>query len=160
MSNTAGKEFADIFGRELGRLNELIESYPNESSLWEVTGDAKNPPGTLALHLAGNVEHYIGAVLGDTGYIRDRKAEFRDRGVPKEDILLKIASAKHAAVRTLEALDDETLGRMYPSATGAVRGIGEATTRHFLVHLTCHLGWHLGQIDYHAKLLAEKDPLR
>ena len=155
MRDTAGKEFADIFGRELGRLSELIESYPDEGSLWRVTGDAKNPPGTLALHLAGNVEHYIGAILGGTGYIRDRKAEFRDRQVPKEDILLRIASAKRAAVSTLEALDDEAMGKMYPSATGAVRGIGEATTRHFLVHLTWHLGWHLGQIDYHAKLLSE-----
>ena len=74
MSETQGKEFADIFGREFDRLADLIESYPDDGSLWTVTGDAKNPPGTLALHLAGNVEHYFGAVLGGTGYVRDRPA--------------------------------------------------------------------------------------
>ena len=88
MSKTAGKEFAEIVGRELDRLSELIASYRDPDSLWNVTGDAQNPPGTLALHLAGNLEHYVGAVLGDTGYLRDRVAEFADRDVPKEEILM------------------------------------------------------------------------
>jgi len=157
MSKTAGKEFAEIVGRELDRLSELIASYRDPDSLWNVTGDAQNPPGTLALHLAGNLEHYVGAVLGDTGYLRDRVAEFADRDVPKEEILRRIASAKKAAVGTLEKLDDETLSQMYPASTGAgeIGGIGEGTTRQFLVHLMWHLGWHLGQIYYHQRLLAE-----
>jgi hypothetical protein len=158
MSETAGKEFALIVGRELDRLSELVASYRDPASLWRVTGAAQNPPGTLALHLAGNLEHYVGAVLGGTGYVRDRDAEFADREVPKEEILRRIASAKRAATSTLERLDDETLGQMYPASTGAgeMGGIGEGTTRHFLVHLTWHLGWHLGQIYYHRQLLAEQ----
>ena len=161
MSETAGSEFADIVGRELDRLGVLIESYRDPGSLWKVTGEAKNPPGTLALHLAGNLEHYVGAILGGTGYVRDREAEFGDREVPKEEILRRIAAAKRAAVSTLEKLDDETLSQTYPAATGAgeTGGIGEVTTRHFLVHLTWHLGWHLGQIHYHARLLSERDEI-
>jgi hypothetical protein len=157
MSKTAGKEFAEIVGRELDRLSELIASYGDSDSLWDVTGDAQNPPGTLALHLVGNLEHYVGAVLGDTGYLRDRDAEFADRGVPREEILRRIASAKRAATSTLARLDDEALGQMYPASTGGgeIGGIGEGTTRHFLVHLMWHLGWHLGQIYYHRRLLSE-----
>ena len=158
MSETAGKEFADVVGRELGRLEELIESYQDSNDLWRVDGEAKNPPGTLALHLAGALEHYVGAVLGGTGYIRDREAEFGDRKVPKEEILRRIASAKRSAVSTLEKLDDDTLRQTYPASTGAgeTGGIGEVTTRHLLVHLTWHLGWHLGQIHYHKRLLSEQ----
>ncbi len=158
MSHAAGREFALIVGRELDRLSALIASYDDPAGLWQVTGDAQNPPGTLALHLAGNLEHYIGAVLGGTGYIRDREAEFADRDVPKEEILRRIASAKQAATSTLEKLDDETLKQMYPASTGGgeIGGIGEGTTRHFLVHLAWHLGWHLGQISYHRLLLSER----
>ena len=157
MSKTAGKEFAEIVGRELDRLSELIASYRDPDSLWNVTGDAQNPPGTLALHLAGNLEHYVGAVLGGTGYLRDRDAEFANRDVPKEEILRRIASAKKVAISTLEELNDEALEQTYPASTGAgeIGGIGEGTTRHFLVHRMWHLGWHLGQIYYHRRLLSE-----
>ena len=159
MSETCGKEFADIWARELGRLATLIESFHDDGGLWIVTGKAKNPPGTLALHLAGNVEHYIGAILGGTGYVRNREAEFADRAVAKEEILRRVESAKEVAVRTLEALDDDALAKIYPAPTGANLGIREgATTRHFLIHLTWHLGWHLGQIHYHKELLSDPSP--
>jgi uncharacterized damage-inducible protein DinB len=149
MNEMRGGEFADIWGRGLGRLTSLIESFPDDGRLWSVTGNAKNPPGTLALHLAGNVEHYIGAILGGTGYVRDREAEFGDREVAKGEILRRVESAKAVAIRTLGTLDDDALGKVYPAPTGADLGIVEgATTRHFLIHLTWHLGWHLGQIHY------------
>ena len=104
MSETAGKEFALIVGRELDRLSELVASYRDPASLWRVTGAAQNPPGTLALHLAGNLEHYVGAVLGGTGYVRDRDAEFRAAGTIA-DLEAHVAAGRQRFVDALAGAD-------------------------------------------------------
>ncbi len=80
--------YLQFFLRDLNKLKEEISLYKNENDLWAVKGDVKNSGGTLALHLIGNLKHFIGAQLGNTGYIRNRDKEFSDKNIPKEKILL------------------------------------------------------------------------
>ena len=146
MTTRGGTDFASLMGRELDRLTREIEAYEDEAELWIARGYQKNPPGTLALHLCGNLLHYVGEGLGNTGYVRDRAVEFSDR-VSRAEILERIGECKNVVTSVLTAVDDAALDAVYPGEP-PTRMTG-VRTRPFLLHLTWHLGWHLGQIHYH-----------
>jgi len=154
MSGSLGGDLAEVFGRELDRVRDEIEAYGDEDALWRVQGAQKNAPGTLVLHLVGNLLHYIGAEIGGTGYVRDREAEFADRDVPRAELLARVAECRAVIVPVLESTDDEVMDGAYPG--GLPGRMAGATTRAFLVHLTWHIGWHLGHIYYH-RLALEPD---
>ncbi|HEX2719050.1 MAG TPA: hypothetical protein VHM67_15380, partial [Gemmatimonadaceae bacterium] len=82
-----------ILTRELLALRRGIEAYPDDASVWRPMPGIANVGGTLALHIAGNLQHFIGAVLGGTGYVRDRDAEFARRDVSRDEILREIDAA-------------------------------------------------------------------
>ena len=150
MSAGRGTGLARVFGRELEHLAEEVRAYPDEASLWVVREGTKNSGGTLALHMVGNLQHFIGAELGGSGYIRDREAEFGERNVPREQLLARIESCRRAVTDVLGEIDDETLEAPYPGdLPGPMAG---ASTEGFLLHLLWHLGWHLGQLDYHRRI--------
>lgn len=153
---TLGPAYAHILRRELDRLARLVEAYPDEADLWRTVGSAPNSAGTLALHVAGNLEHFVGAVLGDTGYIRDRDGEFGDRDVPRAEILDRIRRCRDTVGAVLEGLDDRVLLDAYPNPLPGSLSDG-ASAAEMLVHLTWHLGWHLGQVDYHRRMLVGGD---
>lgn len=153
---TLGPAFARILSRELDRLVRLLESYPDEESLWRVEGSVRNSPGTLALHMVGNLEHFVGAVLGDTGYLRDREAEFGERDLSRKEIIGRIRGCQKTVRTTLDGLSDRTLLTTYPATLPASLG-EDVSAAEFLAHLTWHLGWHLGQVDYHRRLLVGGD---
>jgi hypothetical protein len=134
--------------REMVTLRKEIDAYPSDESLWKVAPGISNSGGTLALHLAGNLQHFIGAVLGGSGYIRNREAEFSVRGLSRAEVLNLIDQATASLTHTFRSLTDEVLGRQYPERVGKVR----LTTGDFLVHLEGHLAYHLGQIDYHRRM--------
>ena len=145
--STMGRELSLVVGRELDRLADEVRSLPSDEALWSTCGAQVNSPGTLALHLVGNLSHYIGAHLGQNGYVRDRPAEFADRSVTREDILTRIAVCRGTVVPVLEGLTEEELERPYPGDTPeAMEGI---SSRGYLIHTIWHLGWHLGQLYYH-----------
>ena len=147
MSST-GKDIARVIARELDRVAEEISAYRDERNLWVTQGAQRNAPGTLALHLAGNLLHYIGAGLGDTGYVRDRPAEFNDRDVPRDELVRRLHEARDVAVKVLSGLGEEAFaGGSF--AVELPEPYRDMTVRAFLVHLTWHLGWHQGQIYYH-----------
>ena len=133
--------------RDLASLRAEIESYPDEQSIWALSSGISNSAGTLALHLCGNLQHYVGAQLGATGYVRDRAAEFSRRDVPRAELLEQIAAAA-TAVETTMPVDAATLERTFPEEIGG----HVVATRDFLVHLTTHLAYHLGQVDYHRRI--------
>jgi hypothetical protein len=135
--------------RELRALRREIEAYPDDETPWRVPPGIANPGGTLALHCAGNLQHYVGAVLGGTGYVRDRPAEFSRRDVPRSAILAELDRAREAVERTLADLPAEVLGRPYPEA---VAGHIFPCDR-FLAQIASHLAYHLGQVDYHRRLV-------
>ena len=134
--------------REMLTLRKEIDAYPSDESLWKVVPGISNSGGTLALHLAGNLQHFIGAVLGGSGYIRNRDAEFSVRGLSRAEVMNLIDQATASLTHTFRSLTDEVLGRQYPERVGKVR----LTTGDFLVHLEGHLAYHLGQIDYHRRM--------
>ena len=134
--------------REMLTLRKEIDAYPSDESLWKVVPGISNSGGTLALHLAGNLQHFIGAVLGGSGYIRNRDAEFSVRGLSRAEVMNLIDQATASLTHTFRSLTDEVLGRQYPERVGKVR----LTTGEFRVHLEGHLSDHLGQIDYHRRM--------
>jgi len=154
-----GPAYARILIRELDRLIRLVEAYPDEADLWRTEGSITNSAGTLALHLAGNLEHFVGAVLGETGYRRDREGEFGDRDVPREEIVRRIRACRESVHDTLREKTDAELLAAYPEALPASLGGEGVPATTFLTHLTWHLGWHLGQIDYHRRMLVGGEAL-
>ena len=135
--------------RELAAVRRSVEAYPDDASLWRVPGGAPNAGGTLVLHLAGNLQHYVGAVLGRSGYVRDREAEFSRRDVTRDALLAEIDATGEILERTMDALDDAALAAPYPERMGG----RELRTCDFLVHLAAHLAYHLGQLDYHRRIV-------
>ncbi len=138
-----------LFERDLEKLKTEITSYKDEKKMWEVTGDLSNSAGNLCLHICGNLQHFIGSVLGISGYKRDRDSEFSRKNIPVDEIIRKIDHTIFTVKKTLNELDVNKLDEIYP-----INVFGkEMTTGFFLAHLTTHLSYHLGQINYHRRLL-------
>jgi uncharacterized damage-inducible protein DinB len=143
---------AAILDRDLQALAREVTAYPDERALWETPPGVQNSAGTLALHLAGNIRHYFGAKLGGTGYVRDRAAEFASRDVPRATILAQIEEAR-AAVRAAAArTNDDRQEEDFPEVIAGVR----LATGEYLIHLVSHFGYHLGQLDYHRRIVTRQ----
>ena len=140
----------EIFERDLTKLGEEINLYPDETRLWIVEKDISNSAGNLCLHLIGNLNHFIGSVLGNTGYVRERDKEFSTKSTPRHELLNHIEQTKKMVNDTLNNLTDEDLQKDFPID----KWKRKATTGFLLMHLSSHLSYHLGQINYHRRLLA------
>jgi uncharacterized damage-inducible protein DinB len=139
----------ELFKRDLNILSVEINSYSDESNLWITNSDIKNSPGNLCLHICGNLQHFIGAVLSNTGYVRNRDEEFSKKRVPKDELSNSIDNTKEVILNVLESLSEEQLANDYPIDVFKKK----MTTTYFLIHLLSHLNYHLGQINYHRRLL-------
>ncbi len=140
---------AAILDRDLRALAREVEAYPDEAALWQLPEGIPNSAGTLVLHLTGNIQHYLGARLGNTGYKRDRPAEFSARGVPREALLRQIEAARGAVRSTVQKLTAEALELDFPEVVGGMRVV----TGEYLIHLVSHFDYHLGQVSYHRRLV-------
>jgi hypothetical protein len=147
--------FRKIFARDLAKLRQEIELYSNEQNIWKVDGNITNTAGNLCLHLVGNLNTYIGKELGGTGYVRDRPLEFSDKNVPRKELLDRIDKTINMVDQSLSILTEESLQKEYPIP---VYEPGDSTG-YVLTSLAVHLGYHLGQINYHRRLL-DKLPLK
>lgn len=136
--------------RELRAVKRELEAYPDDASVWREIPGLPNTGGTLALHMAGNLQHFFGAILGKDGYKRDRDAEFARRGVPRTELYAELDRAIAAVERTLGALGADAFEKPYPEPI-ANRRVG---THDFAIHLASHLAYHLGQMDYHRRAVA------
>lgn len=135
--------FSEIILRDLEKFKEEIRLFP-DAKLWSVQGDVKNSAGTLALHLAGNLKHFIGAILGNSGFVRQREKEFSDTNISKEQLIQGLNEAGTVVSQTLTALPEEKLSAIFP-----VEFAGrQITVFQMLLHLTTHLNYHLGQVNY------------
>ena len=108
-----------------------------------------NSAGNLCLHVVGNLNTYIGAELGKTGYVRQRELEFSLKDIPKAELLSKIDETIRVVEKALNDLTDEQLSEEYPVLVFAEK----TSTQYLLIHLATHLTYHLGQINYHRRLL-------
>ncbi len=150
MKNLFVDSLQNVLLRDLSKLESELLLYPDEASLWKVDKAIKNPAGNLCLHLCGNLQHYFGAVLGKSDYVRNRDNEFAAKNVSRENLIKEIASAKKAVSDTLPTLTEQQLQANYPEDV-----LGKPTTTlFFLVHLSAHLNYHLGQVNYHRRLVA------
>jgi uncharacterized damage-inducible protein DinB len=141
--------FAGVIVRDLKAVRRELEAYADERDLWRLPPGIANSAGTLALHLAGNLQHFIGGVLGKTGYRRDRAAEFSRRDVPRAEIVAQIEAAVIAVEQGLAQVSEAALAAEFPERIAG----RTVTTGEWLVHLAAHLGYHLGQVDYHRRLV-------
>ena len=140
---------AEVLERDLQTLEKEIKAFKEEKHLWQITGDIKNSAGNLTLHLCGNLQHFIGAILGHSGYIRNRDAEFATKDVSRDKLLAEIEQTRKAVKHALETFDDKELDKDYPFALG-----GKTSSKaFFLVHLVSHFNYHLGQINYLRRVL-------
>lgn len=138
-----------LYERDINALIQEISFYKNEADLWSIKGDIKNCPATLGLHIAGNLKHFIGTQLGKTSYIRNRDKEFAERNVPKAIILKELQEALVIVQTTLPQLSDNDLQKDFPiEFLNQIRPVIE-----ILFILYGHLNYHLGQVNYHRRLL-------
>nr|WP_276902080.1 DUF1572 family protein [Pedobacter kyonggii] len=138
-----------LFNRDLNKLKSEIGSYKNEANLWIIDKSIANSAGNLCLHLIGNLNTYIGATLGGSNYIRKRELEFSLKDIPKQELINMIEATITVVNETLGKITDEQLNSEYPILVFQEK----TSTEFFLVHLTTHLAYHLGQINYHRRLL-------
>ena len=143
------ENIGQLFERDLQKLKQEIDAYQDESILWQTMNGISNSAGNLCLHLLGNLNNFIGAKLGNTGYIRNREQEFSLKNIPKSTLLKEIDKVIEIVRDTLNSLSDEELSYKYPEDV-----LGPPmTTGYFLIHLAGHLNYHLGQINYHRRIL-------
>ena len=138
-----------LFERDLKKLRDEIEAYEIEKNIWQVEKYINNSAGNLCLHIIGNLNWFIGAQFGATGYIRDRELEFSSTNIPKDDLLLEIDKTRSVLDNTLDKITASQLELEYPILVFDKK----TTTYYFLIHLTTHLAYHLGQINYHRRLI-------
>jgi uncharacterized damage-inducible protein DinB len=140
-----------LFNRDLNKLKVEIESYQNESKIWYTEKTISNSAGNLCLHLIGNLNTYIGAQIGKTNYIRNRELEFSDKDVPKTVLVAQIEATIQTVNDALSLVSELDLKKEYPILVFETK----TSTEFLLVHLTTHLAYHLGQINYHRRLLED-----
>ena len=141
--------FKILFNRDLNKLRSEIQLYRSEVTLWHIEKEIANSAGNLCLHLIGNLNTYIGAELGKIHYTRNRELEFSLKDIPKVELIKRIEETIAVINVSLDKLTEDQLKTEYPLLV-----FNEKTsTEYFLVHLVTHLGYHLGQINYHRRLL-------
>lgn len=139
----------EIFERDLNKLKDEISLYKDENSLWILKNGISNSAGNLCLHLLGNLNHFIGATLGNTSYVRNRENEFTAKNIPVKDLLNNIDSTIEVIKETLAKLSAEDFEKDFP-----LEKHGKTVKTDFmLLHLITHFNYHLGQINYHRRLL-------
>lgn len=143
------RELITLFERDIDKLYKEIEAYTDEKILWQTSNHISNSAGNLCLHLLGNLQAFIGHELGGFDYTRDRDFEFAGKDVPKSQLLSNILNLKRIMIISLEGLDENLITKNYPKEV-----FGKPmTNEHFLLHLFGHFNYHLGQINYHRRLL-------
>ena len=135
--------------RDLAGFALELGAYPDEDSVWALPVGVNNSTGTLTLHGCGNLRHFIGAILGKNGYVRDRDAEFAARGIPRSELEKLLAVTRDEVARALHQLDPALLPLDFPIPVGKTT----LSTGQFLVHLATHLTYHLGQADVHRRVV-------
>lgn len=138
-----------LFEREIDKLVAELELYQDEQNLWIISGTISNSAGNLTLHLIGNLNHFIGNCIGGSDYVRDRPLEFSSKNIPRQQMIENLKLTKAIVLKTISGLDEKALQEIHPK----VMQEKDYTTEMLLTHLLTHLSYHLGQINYHRRLL-------
>ncbi|MDX1617484.1 MAG: DUF1572 family protein [Balneolaceae bacterium] len=141
-------ELAALFERDLNKLVENLDEMEKQH-LWEAPDGVTNSCGVLAQHIVGNLNHFVGAALGDTGYVRKRDLEFTNTGRPKSELIEDIRDLIGILTEVIRGLDQEDLNAPYPGKISY-----EGSTRKILLHLYGHFSYHMGQVNYLRRIIA------
>lgn len=133
-----------VLTRELEAFAREVLLFPDDDVLWRTVPGITNSAGNLALHACGNLRHFVGAVLGGTGYVRDRPAEFATRSGRREDVARALRETATIVETALSLLPGSVLEAPFPEAHDGV----QLPCGRFLLHLCVHLSFHLGQAGY------------
>lgn len=133
-----------VLVRELHAFAREVELFPDDETLWRVPPGVTNSAGNLALHACGNLNHFVGAVLGGTGYVRQRPAEFATHGGRREEVARQLRETAAVVADVLPRLSPRALDALYPVPHDGV----QIACGRFLLHLCTHLAFHLGQAGY------------
>lgn len=144
-------EFITFLSRGIETIISELQQYPDEDAVWKIEGEIKNSAGTLALHLNGSLNHFIGAVMAQNGYVRNRDAEFADRNIAREKIIGMLQKTKTMCSEFLEKQNADFFTAVFPLPT-----FGDNRSNHYvLLQMIAHLNYHLGQINYHRRLIGK-----
>ncbi len=144
------EDIALLYERDILKIKNEMLAYPHQDKRWELVPGISNSGGNLCLHLLGNLQHYIGAVLGKSGYIRNRPEEFSLKNIPETELVATIDRTLLIVSQTIRALDTDILVTQYPEKVFDY----DMTVQYFLLHLLAHLSYHLGQINYHRRIVS------
>jgi uncharacterized damage-inducible protein DinB len=136
--------------RDLQKMKDEIILYSPFENIWKLDGNIRNSAGNLFLHIMGNLRHFIGATLGNTGYLRNREAEFNTTGLSLDHLMIEYEETLNAIRTGLALLDDNRMKQPFPLEKHGE----EVTIEYMLMHLYSHLNYHLGQVNYHRRLLS------
>ena len=149
---TMADAFIPLFERDLNALIKNLNAYEHEGDIWIIDEDIKNSAGNLALHLIGNLRHFVGHIIGGTTYHRQRDLEFGSKHIDREEIIKEIEITIEEVKAAMHHVTEEAFFSTFP-----INVFGhEMTTGYFITHLFGHLNYHLGQINYHQRLLGHK----
>jgi uncharacterized damage-inducible protein DinB len=143
LGETIASVLAGRYSQNATRIRELAGPL-SDAQFWQKPFSFGNSFGHLVLHLTGNLNYYIGAQIGDTGYVRDRPREFADSSLPpKAETLKRLDEAVAMVLSTIRAQSTEDWSKEY-SGTGT-----EAKTRLELFMIcAAHMQLHIGQMVY------------
>jgi uncharacterized damage-inducible protein DinB len=149
MDSTITAEFSGFLLRDLEGLQREIELFPDEETPWMTRPGVANSAANLALHVAGNIQHFIGLHMGGIPYTRNRDAEFNRRAGTRQEVIAELARAIDAVHDVLPRLSSEQLEALFDAHPAPV----PLSTRRFLIHLCTHTSFHLGQAGYLRRII-------
>ena len=138
--------------RDIDQVKLELELYQNEKTIWKIENGIANSAGNLCLHLLGNLNGFICAGIGKSGYIRNRPLEFSDKNIPRSELVHQLNTTRDCVSSSLELISDEVLDQDFPLQPFDKK----SSYGHMLIHIATHLNYHLGQINYHRRLLDER----
>jgi hypothetical protein len=143
-------ELIALYDRDLKALRNEMEAYPDDASVWKKNPGISNPGGNVFLHLMGNLNTFFGATYANTGYVRDRPLEFSTTGISRAKLVAMLDEIHPVVLQVLGDFPSEKLGEIYP-----IKIFDEdKTVSYIFIHLETHLAYHLGQINYHRRILS------
>lgn len=149
--NAAIEALKVLYEKDLGRLSKEINAYQNEKYFWILEGTINNTGGNLCLHICGNLQHFFGSIIGKSSYVRNRDDEFNLKNIPKSELLSEIEKAREAVILGFDNLDESLLDQTFPVNVFDY----DMTYSYFITSLYAHLSFHMGQINYHRRILSK-----
>jgi hypothetical protein len=141
---------SELYKRDLLKLKVELQSFKDEANIWKAVPGITNPAGVLTKHLLGNVNTFIGAMIGNTGYVRNREYEFSLETEPREKLISQIDSVIAIVKNSLQEIDQAKLEAPFPAEF-----LGQKSTAFYLTMFSGHFNYHLGQINYLRRILED-----